>query len=178
MDRNSLSALLDGELDELATARLLREFEQSPELLDEWETFSLIGDALRERDHLGMAGRLGASRAMEIIRTEPAPTRGIRARFSAPRKLVPWALAASVALIAFTLAGGPSSAPLADSAGSQVREAAQRVLGGSGLAVADAREADPSEMDRYIDLHRDVASTGLQRASFDMMDTAGGVRGQ
>ena len=47
-ERESLSALLDNEADELEIRRVLKSCEQDPALLDTWERFSLVQALLHE----------------------------------------------------------------------------------------------------------------------------------
>lgn len=47
LDRETLSALLDGELNEFELRRLLRQVEKQPELLDTWQRLSLGRSALQ-----------------------------------------------------------------------------------------------------------------------------------
>ena len=42
IDRESISALLDNEADDLELRRFLKACEQDPELLETWERFSLV----------------------------------------------------------------------------------------------------------------------------------------
>ena len=185
MDQEPLSALLDGELDELATVRLLRVLDEHPELLERWEEFGLIGDALREHDGVATAGCAGALRAIEAIRAEPAPARTARAWMRGlPPHSIPWAIAASAALVAFTLAGGPSApvppgaiAGAGNDAG-RIRTVAHEVLARAGIGEPDAEPSDLGEMDRYIDFHREVDMPGFQRTALEGGTMAGGGRGQ
>jgi sigma-E factor negative regulatory protein RseA len=45
--QENLSALVDGELDDVETAKLLAALKQSEALQQEWHTYHLIGDVLR-----------------------------------------------------------------------------------------------------------------------------------
>jgi hypothetical protein len=149
-----LSALHDGEMDELGAMRILRSLDQKPELIDQWELYSLIGESLRHNEPLTHAGVEGARRALAAIQTESV----VQAKKpKASRAWMPLALAASLALLAIGL-----SLQLAD----PVRSMASAVVDRGSLMLADSRPADPAEMDRYVDLHREVAVPGLQRASF------------
>ncbi len=179
MNKEQMSALLDGELDELSTARLLKALEQDEALFEQWEMHGLIGDALREGAGMSTAGRAGARRAMAQIATEPAPRRERRLP-RLPAGWMSWAIAASAALVAFQLTstGLPAvDGAMSASAGS-VRSAASAMLASAGFGEPAAREADPAEMDRFIDLHREVADPGVQHAAPDSVQPAGGARGQ
>ena len=177
MDKEQLSALLDGELDELATVRLLRALDDDGEALAAWEDYGLIGDALRDRQGPGQAGRVGARRALAEIAGEPTPL-PLR-RPLAWRPLVPWALAASAALVAF-LVSGPTLAPVLAGAGEGLQQQVASWIGGSELRRAEtvaegANSRDP--MARYIDYHREVAAPGFERTAFAGAEEGSG-RGQ
>ncbi len=179
MRKEQMSALLDGELDELTTARLLKALEDDIELLDQWDMHGLIGDALREGAGVSVAGRAGARRAMAQIANEPAPRR-TRNLPQLPAGWMPWAIAASAALVAFqlTTAGMPAINGAVSASAGSVRSAASAVLASAGFGEPAAREADPAEMERFIDLHREVADPGVLHTSLDSVEPAGGARGQ
>jgi hypothetical protein len=161
-----LSALHDGEMDELGAMRILRTLDQKPELLDQWELYSVIGDSLRQSEPLTNVGMKGAERALAVIAADQVidlPQR--KNRLSRP--WLPLALAASLAILAVGLSlQYPVSEP--------VRALASAVVDRGGLIMADSRPADPSELDRYVDLHREIAVPGLQRASFVSPELGGG----
>jgi sigma-E factor negative regulatory protein RseA len=167
MDKEQLSALLDGELDELATARLLSALDSDEEGLAHWDDYALIGDVLREREAFSSAGAAGARRALAMIADEPAPQRiaTARPRRSLMRPLLPWALAASAAAVSFV--AGTSTAGL-QMAGDLSRPLRTIVSDWNGSeAVAPMAVAAPAEVvDRYIDFHRELANPGFQRTSF------------
>jgi negative regulator of sigma E activity len=167
MDKEQLSALLDGELDELGTARLMRALQSESQGLETWEEYGLIGDALRERDGLSVAGSAGARRALAQIMTEPAPEmsgmQSVLLRLRALRPAIPWAVAASAAVVVFLFAGGrpPGSDPsVASNAPSDTRVAGTR-LDPAGDTVTPVSD----DMARYVDFHREVAAPGFERAS-------------
>ena len=173
MDKQQLSALLDGELDELATVRLLRALDEDPEALGAWEEYGLIGDALREREGPGQAGCAGARRALAQIQAEPVPLP--QRRPVAWRPALPWALAASAALMAFLLGGPMQGLSVAGGGGAwQQRMAAW--FGGQGSSQPPETVAggggDP--MARYIDYHREVAAPGFERTAFVGADEGSG----
>lgn len=163
----NLSALHDGELDELGAMRILRSLDQSPEMLDEWELYSLIGESLRQNEPISDAGVLGAQRALAEIaanRVEPQ----IQSRVVSHR-WIPLAIAASLSLLAVGLSLQVSE---------PMRSFASSMIDRGRFMVADAHQADPAEMDRYVDLHREVAVPGLQRASFVSADALGSQVGR
>lgn len=169
MDKEQLSALLDGELDELAAARLLRSMAEDDgdgEALASWDEYALIGDALRDREMPLGAGCQGARRALTQILAEPAPAPGRSQRVSLRRGFAPWALAASVALVAFQfggrLIGSGSEAGLASADGSWNR----MLVSVTGAPADTSGSMAAPEMERYIELHRAVAAPGFERTAF------------
>jgi len=92
MDR--LSALMDGELDVADSKREIQRLENDPELTEEWRTYHLIRDALRDELDLspGFAGKVHA-------RLEQEPT------VLAPRRLVPQPVVRHALPIAASVAG-------------------------------------------------------------------------
>ncbi len=155
--REDLSALHDGEMDELGAMRVLRALDQNAQLLDEWELFSMIGESLRQNEPLSNVGVQGAQRALAVIAAEQSSQKFQDKKISS-RRWVPLALAASLATLAIGLSVQQFSEP--------VRVVASELLDRSHFIVADSRSSDPAEIDRYVDLHREVAVPGLQRAAF------------
>ena len=96
---DTISALMDGELDAHQADQALARLKQSRELRQTWGTFHLIGDALRGERllHTEVAGPLSERLAAEP--TVLAPQRG------APRKIATYALSAAASLAAVGLVG-------------------------------------------------------------------------
>jgi len=104
--QENLSALMDGELDERAAARLLTELKQSEELRQHWHTYHLIGDVLRG-ESAGSTDLLEA--VSQKLASEPvilAPRSGLQTR---RHVRLAYSLAASVAGFAFVAWLGWSS---------------------------------------------------------------------
>ena len=96
--KESLSALLDNEADELELRRILQASRRDPELLLTWQRFSLVQAALR--DGARPLGPDFADRVLQQLEAEP--------RVSASGRFLPWqqnlarlAIAASVAAVFF-----------------------------------------------------------------------------
>ena len=51
--KQDISAMMDGELFEDEAETLLNKMKKNPQVDQEWQTYHLIGDALRQPDHLG-----------------------------------------------------------------------------------------------------------------------------
>lgn len=167
VDKEQLSALLDGELDELATVRLLRGLDADPRELAAWEQYSLIGDALRAVDGAGEAGCAGARRALAQIIAEPVPVAARQAR-PAWRRMAPWAVAASAAALAF-LSGGGWSGSVAG-----VRDQVLALVGNGPVAAVDLPGEANDPMVRYIEYHRELAASGFEQTG--LVTVAGGER--
>ena len=161
--KEDLSALLDGEMDELGTRRILKALDEQPELLDDWEVYSFIGDSLRQSEVVSNHGTQGGQRALaEIAKLHEQTNQNNKDR---QRPWASWAIAASVAALVLGV-GSQFVQP--------VTQLASVALNRGSLMLADSRPADPVEMDRYVDLHREVAVPGLQRVSYVSADAVGG----
>ena len=91
---------------------------------------------------------------------------------------IPWAIAASAALVVFQLNQIPLVGDAVTASAGSMRQAAHAMLASTGLGEAEVQLADPAEMDRFIDLHREIATTGFQRTSLEAVSSSGGARGQ
>lgn len=90
-----LSAFMDGELEDLEAAGQLRRLKENPELRAAWETYHLIGDAVR-----GEAGYSSGLAAKVSARLAAEPT------VLAPRTRMPLRSVRRVALSAVASIGG------------------------------------------------------------------------
>lgn len=95
--KESVSALMDGEIDEQEAARTLNALGRDPELKAKWDEYHLIGDALRNNALLSVDVAPSVSRKLEGEPTVLAPR--TRRAFSSG-KIATWALAASVSFAA------------------------------------------------------------------------------
>lgn len=68
-----LSALVDGELGQADTGDLLKQLKGGRDLRQSWDTYHLIGDALRGHLDVGVAGRVSARLADEPTVLAPRP---------------------------------------------------------------------------------------------------------
>jgi sigma-E factor negative regulatory protein RseA len=94
-----ISALMDGELQGRKARRELARIEQDPELRRCWDTFHMIGDALRGERALSADFE---RRLIERLRSEPTV---LAPRFRPARRLARYALAAAASLAVVGLAG-------------------------------------------------------------------------
>ncbi len=153
--KEKVSALLDGALDEAASARMLDSLKRDGGLRREWDHYSLIGDVLRDEPVMSADF---TSRLMLRLDDEPtvlAPAR-VETRSGWARHFMPIAASvmgvAAVGWVAMTLnSPGPASAPLA---------ALKKPV--PAVAVADASKsarlvaAEPSERE-YLIAHQAMA---------------------
>lgn len=96
---DKISALMDGELDEEQTRQELARLRQQGELRASWDTFHLIGDALRG-DALLSANL--ERRVSELLAREPTV---LAPRRSVVRKITTYALSAAASISAVALVG-------------------------------------------------------------------------
>lgn len=94
--REEVSALVDGELDEDAVEGSLRQLRVEGECREAWDTYHLIGDALRGHLAPGVAARVSARLAEEPAVLSP------RARRPAARA-VRWTMSAAAGVAAVAL---------------------------------------------------------------------------
>ncbi len=153
-----LSALMDGELHTDEARRELSRLDQDPQWRERWDTFHLIGDAMRGQGVLthGLDARVAASLAHEP--TVLAPRRTIRRiptavsyAFSAAASL------SAVAAVAWVALSGPGEQPNL----AQVQAPAAVVV--PGMPTVPAIAADAATTHDYLLAHQGVSpSTALQ----------------
>lgn len=99
-----VSALLDGELDDLESRRILAQMGVQDDAKARWSEYALIGEAMRDQTYspsVGFAARFRAALADEPTQLAPVPR-------VERRPAAPWywlAAAATVAAIAWTVVG-------------------------------------------------------------------------
>ncbi len=99
IDRESLSALLDNEADDLELRRFLKSCEQNPVLLETWERYSLAQSALHESVvpvSSSLSGKIAAQIEKEAFLSSMAASPG---RPAWQQGLAKMAIAASVAAV-------------------------------------------------------------------------------
>ncbi len=142
MNREHLSALMDGELDPSLEPAMLTRMKEEGELARIWNEYHLIGDVLRERGIGNVCVGERVARALEAEPTVLAPRRS-RAVTGPTRWLAVAAAVAAVAVSTWTLqrAEVPSGQRMASN---DVPAAAT-----PAVPVVHAAEADP-----YVAMHR------------------------
>ena len=154
--KEKLSALIDGELQSDSLHAHLGRLRADPELRSAWDTYHLIGDALRGQIGPGIAARVVARLRDEPTVLAPRPEKS-------PSRQLGWyamSAAASVAAVAFVvwtaspswraepqLAGGSAAATVAIPA--------PVTLVSSGVA--------PAEVENYLLAHRPYSHTSAMQ---------------
>ena len=97
-EQESLSALLDGEVDELELRRLLKSMEGNPELAQRWERYHLAQSVLHDRG-IAVSESL-ASNITQALAEEPVHSPVTRVENRWQQQLSRLAIAACVAIVA------------------------------------------------------------------------------
>lgn len=189
-DRESLSALLDGEADELELRRFLKAAESDPALLDTWERMSLVqsllhDDNLKATTFLRKPGSGIAAAVDAVLAAEPPVGKASPGAWKSAAKI---AIAASVAIAVFAglQAGlrqdaGTAPVPVALEQGSQLDENRVEVAGlvgaGNGAQAGDSSVADaaarqgvdPAARQRLEEYIRSVSITREEPAALEQL---------
>ena len=153
----SLSAVMDGEADDLGLRRFIQESAGDSALAEKWERYHLARDLIHGRGRplsSGFSGRVAAAIDAETV-PQAASVTGSRL----PQPLVKFAIAATVAVAAVITLQPRQNGPELPSAGVSARDATRQsdaemrvqvVLAGSELAVSPA-PVDPEAQRRLRD---------------------------
>ena len=71
--KSKVSALMDGELDKQDALNVIEVLSKNDDLQEEWETYHLIGDTLRQSSRLSLSISSGVSQKLEIEPTVLSP---------------------------------------------------------------------------------------------------------
>jgi sigma-E factor negative regulatory protein RseA len=143
--KESISTLMDGELFEDEAEALLGKIKHHSGARQEWQTYHLIGDILRQPDHIS---RDISSTLRERLRNEPTVLAPPRSRIS--KKLRYFAMSAAASLMAVALVVwvsirlGPDSTP-------QMAEVQQPA------EVQQASDSANKGMDDYLMAHQEFS---------------------
>jgi sigma-E factor negative regulatory protein RseA len=183
-NRECLSALADGELEDDHVARACALWRDEPTSRSTWHTYQLIGDVLRSDDLASDAGRdsafvlaLRARLATEPVVLAPMPAVASAAK-SVQRRgwMAPAAAAAgfaAVAVVVVVLRSGDSAVPVAVSA---PVPAAPALAQASAPTVITAPMIRDARLDRYLAAHQQfVGSSALGAQGFLRSATAEGA---
>lgn len=153
----SLSAVMDGEADDLALRRLIQESAADPVLAEKWERYHLTRDVIHGRGRplsSGFSGRVAAA-----IDAETAPQAANVTGSWLPQPLVKFAIAATVAVVAVVTLQPVQNGPELPAAGVSATDAsrqadaempAQVYVAGSESALSPA-PVDPEAQQRLRD---------------------------
>jgi len=178
-DAEELSAWLDGELEDPAAEPVLAGLLRQPHLGRQFETWCLVGDALRSGEVLAghsprLCARINAALADEPALLSPSALRPRTKRHLASG----FAVAAAAAVLVFvavpqlrgtdapavaTALAGSGAAP---AAGTPVAPAAAAPAGPEAVAsLAAVRPARDPRLDPYLRAHRDFMGAGVMPAA-------------
>lgn len=173
--KEKVSALLDGEAEEMSGKAVFEALSRDVDLRDQWDTYCLIGDALR-REH-APGGADFVARVMAELDAEPtvlAP----QARAPKPflrRTLMPVAASvmgvAAVGLVAFTLYPQQDTQPLAASSTLASQDVAQDVQRVASVASDDLHR-------NYMFAHQSMSGGGFIPGGVHYVRTVSDVRGE
>ncbi|MCE0731269.1 sigma-E factor negative regulatory protein [Halomonas sp. G15] len=147
--RESLSALMDNEGDELELRRVLKSLEDEPDAAEAWRRYHLMRSLMRRETEVDVSVDLSAG-ILARLESEPAPVLDATTTPSAHRRSLPFArsagIAAAVSLMVITgvqfyngggLPGEATSSELAAGAG-------------EGAQISPAGLSDPSLSDQSV----------------------------
>lgn len=164
----SISVLMDGELDALEAEREIARIKEDPERRDCWERFHLVGDALRGEKWRAPSLTEAFALRLAAERTVLAPRRkfGLSGR---PSRLTTYALSAAASLSAAALVAWVAISPNvplgiqadATRAGVTQNQASVTALQPASLPLASV--ASEGRMNEYLLAHQGFSpSTALQ----------------
>lgn len=157
--KESISTLMDGELFEDETEALLGRIKQHPDAQQEWQTYHLIGDALRQPDHIS---RDISTALRERLRNEPTVLVP-RHRISKKVRYVAMSAVASVMALAMVVWMSARIGP-----DSSTQMAMRQPAGGAqqaGHSVNAGRSANQG-MDDYLMAHQEFSpATNVEGAA-------------
>ncbi len=180
--KEDISALMDGEIDAQEMQRSLREMRDTPEQRDCWEQYHIIGDALRNnlpstlnRNFVKNVSRAIANEDLavaEVTMLKPKVKRAAKRRHPIANPFTGFALAASVAMVAYIGVGmiavdeRAGSARLASAASivvPPVQQFASHPSFQAGVQTVQGQQwntskpALESKLNNYLYSHRNVA---------------------
>lgn len=142
--KERISTMMDGELFEDETEALLSRIKHQPDALQEWHTYHLIGDALRQPDHVS---RDISDALRERLKLEPTV---LSPRNRISKKMRYFAMSAAASLMALALVAWMSV-----QIGSE--PAAQMVVQQQSNTMQSGGAAANKGMDDYLMAHQEVS---------------------
>jgi sigma-E factor negative regulatory protein RseA len=162
MVMESISALMDGELDEHPARHEIALLRNDPELRERWDTFHLVGDALRGEPMISAGFSEAFAQRLAAEPTVLAPRRTSRQA----KRVTTYALSAAAsvsaaALVAWVAMSGPNADSMLAGSGSEARLQSPGAAGGT--AVIPASVSTDGTMNEYFLAHQGFSpSTAIQ----------------
>jgi len=94
--KSKVSALMDGELDQQDVSSIIEAIKKDNDLRDEWKTYHLIGDALRQSSRLSMSLSSSISQQLKTEPTILSPSSSRTVEKKQKHKVFAFSVAASV----------------------------------------------------------------------------------
>ena len=165
----SVSRLMDGELDTDEAAREIAHCKQDAMRRDAWNTYHTIGDAMRgEHSQAGLSANF-SKQLSERLALEPTV---LAPRLRAPKITQTWALKAAASVAAVAAVGlmavnmlNPETAPgtLTQAPAANVAKAPVVILQPAGPTRLEPVAAAPEHMHEYLLAHQGISpSTAIQ----------------
>ena len=155
---DGISALMDGELDDLEAQREIARLKSDEHTRERWDEFHLVGDALRGEPLLSAGFNESFSKLLAAEPTVLAPRRVI----SKPRRMATYALSAAASLSAAALVAWVALSPTASEMSGGMAKGGQGAL---QAAAPQPLQSEPSDgrMNEYLLAHEGFSpSTALQ----------------
>ncbi|MDB5865342.1 MAG: Anti-sigma-E factor RseA [Betaproteobacteria bacterium] len=159
---DGISALMDGELDEHPARHEIARLKNDPELRDRWDTFHLVGDALRGEPMMSAGFSAAFAQRLAAEPTVLAPRRASRQA----KRVTTYALSAAAsvsaaALVAWVAMSGPNADSMLAGRGTDARlESAGSTSGASAIPASVSIDGT---MNEYFLAHQGFSpSTAIQ----------------
>jgi sigma-E factor negative regulatory protein RseA len=163
MVMDGISALMDGELDEHPAQQEIARLKNDPELRERWDTFHLVGDALRGEPMISAGFSAAFAQRLAAEPTVLAPRRVSRQA----RRVTTYALSAAAsvsaaALVAWVAMSGPNAGSMVAGSGSDTSVQPVGATAGAA-AVIPASVSTDGTMNEYFLAHQGFSpSTAIQ----------------
>lgn len=159
---DGISALMDGELEGQEARQALNRLKADPESREHWDSFHVIGDAMRGEPLLSPRFSQALAQRLAEEPTVLAPQRSK----SAPKRVVTFALSAAASVSAAALVAWVALSPTAPGGREvNIAQGPARTIAGPAAVDAAALASVPSEgrMNEYLLAHQGFSpSTALQ----------------
>lgn len=170
----NLSALMDGELDELSIARLLGQMKDSPELTTKWARYHLLGDAMRGDmqgfANIDLSASISAALADEVPLSAAAPLKQAARQWWKPAAGLSVAASVAMAVIigAYQLRSSDAGfEQVADAASAEVAKPPVYYKGPTMVASTESEadlKAGQDKLNEYLRQHAQDAALGQGRS--------------